>query len=62
MEGLDLYLESDDGARRREEEEEVALGRDGEGEEWWEMRKKLEESLRESEAGGWRTWFISWLE
>lgn len=34
MEGLDLYLESDDGARRREEEEEVALGRDGEGEEW----------------------------
>jgi len=41
MEGLDLYLESDDGARRQEEEEE----------EWWlggrlrivEMRKKLQE-------------------
>ena len=39
MEGLDLYLESDDGARRQEEEE------------WWlggrlrsvEMRKKLQE-------------------
>jgi len=47
MEGLDLYLESDDGARRLEEEEEEEEG----DEDCWNEREVRGKS-EESEAGG----------